>query len=86
MTAMGRTDRRATPDEVRSHADILKRAAHEIGLSDIRILEDGTLVVHSDDEGLREVIALVSRGREITGTYLHVITDDVRAAQGARPL
>lgn len=80
------TDRRASADEVRAHADALKNAAHEAGLTDVRILDDGTLVVHSDDEGLRQVIDLVGRARRIVDSYVHVITDDVPAAEGAHPL
>jgi hypothetical protein len=80
------TDRRASADEVRANADALKNAARDVGVTDVRILADGTLVVHSDDEGLRQVIALVARARGIVGSYVHVITDDVPAAEGARSL
>lgn len=79
-------DRGASAEEVRVHADALKRAAREVGVSDVRILDDGTLVVHSEDQGVREVIALVGRARPIVGWYVHVITDDVPAAEGALPL
>lgn len=80
------TDRRASADEVRANADALKNAARDVGVTDVGVLDDGTLVVHSDDEGLRQVIDLVGRARQIVGGYVHVITDDVPAAEGARPL
>jgi hypothetical protein len=86
MADTATTDRRASADEVRANADALKRVARDVGVTDVRILDDGTLVVHSDDDGLREVIALVGRARAIVGSYVHVITDDVPAAAGARAL
>lgn len=79
-------ERRAAADEVRAHADAVRQAAHECGATDVRLLDDGTLVVRSDDLGYRHVIALVGRAREIVGGYVHVITDDVPAAADARPL
>lgn len=86
MADLTTTDRRASPDEVRANAHALKHIAREVGVTDLRILDDGTLVVHSDDQGPREVIALVGRARGIAGSYVHVITDDVAAAEGPRPL
>lgn len=86
MTDTTITDRRASADEVRANADALKSAARDVGVSDVGILDDGTLVVHSDDDGLRQVIDLVGRARQIVGSYVHVITDDVPAAEGASRL
>ncbi len=80
------TDRRASAEQVRASAQDIKRAAAEVGVSDVRLHDDGTLVVHSEDPGLREVLALVKRARQLVGVYVHVITDEVPAAKGAQPL
>lgn len=80
------SDERASAAQVRAHADQLHAAAHAAGLSNVRMHDDGTLVVHSPDPGYRQVVDLVRRARAITGTYVHVITDNVPAAEGARPL
>jgi hypothetical protein len=88
MSDMANTaiDDRASAEQVREHADELRAAAHEIGVTDVRLLDNGVVVVHSDDPGYRHVIALVGRARDIVGSYVHVITDDVPAAVGAPPL
>ena len=80
------TDTRATASTVRCHADAIRAAAHESGVSDVRLLDDGTVVVHSDGDDYSQVLALVRRARRIVGQYVDVITDDVPAAEGARPL
>lgn len=80
------TDRQASPVEVRANVDALKAAPRDVGVTDVRILADGTLVVRSEDQGLPEVIALVGGARGIVGSYVHVITDDVPAAEHARGL
>lgn len=48
-------------------------------------LEDGTVVVHSDADDYRQVLALARRARRIVGPYVDVITDDVPAAEGSLP-
>lgn len=80
------SDERATAEQVRAHAEALRAAAQDAGLSDVRLRDDGSLVVHAPGPGYRQVLDLVRRARGITGTYVHVITDDVPAAEGARPL
>lgn len=77
---------RASADDVRAHATELLAAAREAGVTDVRLHDDGTVVVHSDALGYRQVIALGLRARDIVGSYVHIITDDVQAAAGARPL
>lgn len=79
-------DARASADQVRRHADAIRAAAHDLGLSDVRMLDTGTVVIHSEDEGYHDVIELGLVLDEIVGTYVHIITDDVPAAEGARPL
>ncbi|QBI18326.1 hypothetical protein ER308_01225 [Egibacter rhizosphaerae] len=77
---------RATAEQVRAHADQLRAAAQAAGLSNVRIRDDGTLVVHSPDPGYRQIFDLADRAEDIVGCYVHVIGDNVPAAEGARPL
>lgn len=79
-------DDRASAEQVREHVPEILAAARAAGVSNVRLHDDGTLVVRSDDPGYQQVIGLAGRAREIIGVYVHVITDDVPAAAGARPL
>lgn len=80
------TDERASADQVRRYAEQIRAAARDTGVTDVRLLDNGTLVIHSDDKGYRDVIELGLRVDDIVGTYVHIITDDAPAAEGARPL
>jgi predicted RecB family endonuclease len=77
-------DRKAPAAEVRAHADQLRQLAEQVGVSNVRLLDEGTVVVHSDELGYREVVDLSRRISEVVGCYVHVITDDVPAAADAR--
>ncbi|MDA8392163.1 MAG: hypothetical protein M0Z87_05050 [Actinomycetota bacterium] len=55
-------------------------------MSDVRLRNDGTVVVHSTERGYRAVTRLSAAVSEIVGHYVHVITDDVPGAVGAREL
>lgn len=79
-------DDRASAEQVRQHASEIRSAARDVGVSNVRLHDDGTLVVSSDEPGYRQVIELAGKAREIVGVYVHVITDDVPAAEGARSL
>ncbi len=79
-------DRKATSDEVATHAAAIKQLAAELGLSDLRLRRDGTAVVHSEEAGYRAVTRLSAAASELVGAYVHVITDDVPGAVGARAL
>jgi hypothetical protein len=79
-------DRKATSREVASHADAIRQLAVKLGLSDPRLRSDGAMVVHSEEAGYRAVTRLSAAASELVGAYVHVITDDVPGAVGAREL
>jgi hypothetical protein len=79
-------DQRASAKQVRAHATAVRQAAGDVGATDVRLLDDGTVVIHSEVDDYSQVLALVRRARRIVGQYVDVITDDVPAAVGARPL
>ncbi len=89
MTSVSRVttgDRRAYKDEVRPHVAEIRRLVEDAGLGPARMLDDGTVVVHSDHPGYREVVWLAIKLAEVVGLYVHVITDDVPGAAGAQPM
>ncbi len=79
-------DRKATSFEVESHAGAIRQLATNLGLSDPRLRSDGAMVVHSEEAGYRAVTRLSAAASELVGAYVHVITDDVPGAVGARDL
>lgn len=79
-------DRKATASEIRAHADALRTHAEKAGVTDLRLFEDGTMVVHSEGPGYREVFDFSFLASESVGYYVHVITDDAPGAVGADPL
>lgn len=80
------SDARAPAELVRRHAAGIRAAAHEVGASDVRLLDDGTVVIHTDVDDYSQILALVRRARRIAGQYVDVIPDTVPAAKDARPL
>jgi predicted NBD/HSP70 family sugar kinase len=80
------TDRKASAAEVRAHAESLRRIAQEVGVTDPRLRDDGTVVVHSEHPGYRDAVALSQRLSDLVGCYVHVITDDVPGAVDALPV
>jgi len=46
-------DRKATRREVVAHAGSLRDHAGQLGVSPLRIRDDGTLVIHSDEPGYK---------------------------------
>lgn len=79
-------DRKATAAEVRAHADALQAHAATVGVTNLRLHENGTLVVHCDQPGYTQVLRLSHLAEEAVGCYVHIITDDVPGARGAVPL
>lgn len=77
---------KATAAEVGAHGRALRETAIHLGLSDVRLRDDGTVVVHSSEPGYRAVTRLSAAASEVVGRYVHVITDDVPGAAGARAL
>lgn len=86
MSKATATDRKASAAEVRARAGEVRRLADEAGVSNPRLKDDGTVVVHSTMSGYREVVDLSRRLSELLGCYVHVITDDVPAAAAAQPV
>ncbi|MHB8245942.1 MAG: hypothetical protein ACYDGN_11430 [Acidimicrobiales bacterium] len=79
-------DRKAAFDEVTAHAATVRHLAADLGLSDLRLRRDGTVVVHSDEPGYRAVTRLSAAASDLVGAYVHVITDDVPGATDTREL
>jgi hypothetical protein len=79
-------DRTANPPEVVAHAESLRDHAAQVGLSPLRIRDDGTLVIHSDEPGYKTANRLSATASQMVGAYAHVITDDVPRAAAAQPL
>jgi hypothetical protein len=86
MAHVSLEERRARADEIVPHAAELRAAAEAAGLSELAMRDDGTVVVHYDEPGYRAVNRFSATASIIVGAYVHVITDDVPAAAGARPL
>ena len=84
MSEVGLIDRRASAREVSSHAADVRRLVAVVGLTDPRLRDDGTIVVHSDESGYRAVTRLSAILSELVGAYVHVITDDVPGAGAVR--
>lgn len=61
------TEDRASAEVVRAHAQALRDAAHQAGLTHVRLRDDVALVMHATEPGYRQVINLVGRARAITG-------------------
>jgi hypothetical protein len=79
-------DRKATRPEVVAHAESLRERAAQLGVPPLRIRDDGTLVVHSDQPGYKTANRLSAIASQVVGAYVHVITDDVPGAAAAQPL
>lgn len=79
-------DRKATRDEVRARADVIRRTARDLGLAALRVRDDGTIVIHSDEPGYHTANRLSAEASRVVGAYVHVITDDVPGAASAREL
>lgn len=79
-------DRKATHEEVLAHADALRQLALALGLTGLRVREDGAVVIHSNEPGYQVANRLSLDASRAIGAYVHVITDDVPGAVSARPL
>lgn len=80
------TDRKASVEEVRAHADALRALAAELDVAPVGVRSDGTVVVHAGAPGYRQALEMSARASALVGTYVHVITDDVPGALDARGL
>jgi hypothetical protein len=79
------SDRRASWHEVATHRGELRVRAHALGLTDARLRSDGAVIVHAPDPGYRLVGRFATDAATVVGTYVHVLTDDVPAADTAAP-
>ena len=79
-------DRKATRPEVVAHAESLRNQAAQLGLAPLRIRDDGTLILHSDQPGYKTANRLSAIASQVVGAYVHVITDDVPGATTAQEL
>jgi len=79
-------DRKSSAADVRAHAADVRRIAAQIGAGEPRVRPDGTVVVHSEQPGYRDVVVLSQRLTDVVGWYVHVITYDVLGADDAAPV
>lgn len=85
MAEMVTSDRRASWQEVAGRRDELRARAQECGLTHVRLGRDGTVIVHAPEPGYRSVGRFAAEAGAIVGTYVHVVTDDVPAAEAGAP-
>lgn len=79
------SDRRASWPEVAAHRVELRELARTVGLTTPRLANDGTIIVHAPDRGYRLLAQFAAGAARVVGTYVHVITDDVPAADVDAP-
>lgn len=66
----------ATAAQIRKAASKLKELATRLELSDLRLSEDGTIVLHVDsDLGHRPVIRFLNQATRLMGAEPYVVTD-----------
>lgn len=85
MAEMITSDRRASWYEVASRRDTLRKHADNCGLDRARLGANGTVIVHAPAPGYRSVWRFAAEAANVVGTYVHVITDDVPAAETDAP-
>jgi hypothetical protein len=72
---------RASADQLRGAADILRTMATRHGLSDLRLDNDGTLFVHIvSDPGYRPLLAFLAEATRTLGVEPNVVSDDAPVA------
>ncbi len=80
---------RVTAAQVRRARVAVLKAARRHGLSAVQLADDGTVVVHVEqDPTYRSVLRFVAEAFAAVGAEVHVITDDTQAASRlvTRPL
>lgn len=81
------SDRRASWQEVAARRAELRQRVHQCGLTDPHLRSDGAVIVHAPDSGYLLLGRFAAEAAGIVGTYVHVLTDDVPAADtDATPL
>lgn len=69
-------DRRASREEIVAHQAKLMELAEQRGLTNLRVRDDGALLVTAPEPGYRAVARFGGRASEIVGAHVYVITDD----------
>lgn len=71
----------ASGKQVRKVAPKLRELAARLGLSDLRVAEDGTILLHVDhDRTHRPVIRFLNEATRLIGAEPYLVTDDAPAA------
>lgn len=83
MSRATTTDRKASAEEVREHARALRELGAQLGVTPVRVRDDGTVVVHADEPGYRQALRLSARASALVGADVYVITDHVPGAADA---
>lgn len=79
------SDRRATRAEVLAHREALLEAAARSGVQAPRLRADGAVIVTAADRGYRSIALFSNEAAALVGAYVHVISDDVPAADADAP-
>lgn len=71
----------ATAAQVRKAAAKLRETATRLGLSELRVADDGTIVLHVDNDAThRPVIRFLNDATTLLGAEPYVVTDDAAGA------
>lgn len=75
----------ATADQLRKARQPLTNVAARVGLSELRLADDGTLLVHvTSDRGYRPVIDFVNEASKLLGAVPRVVVDSAPGASRYR--
>jgi hypothetical protein len=85
MATVLTSDRRATRAEVLGHREELLKAAARSGVQTPRLRADGAVIVTAGDRGYRSIALFANEAAALVGAYVHVISDDVPAADADAP-
>ena len=86
MAQIAVTRPKASREDIIAHRARIRRLALDLGLKATGVRGDGTVVVHTDEEGYRAAARLSAMASSLIGRDVHVITDDVPGATGAQEL
>lgn len=81
VSEMTVSDRRATWSEVAARRAELRKKAKDCGLTAPRLGDDGAVIVHAVGPGYRLTGRFAAEAASVVGAYVHVLTDDVAAAE-----
>jgi hypothetical protein len=84
MASVAVMAQKASRSEVLHHRQAIRNLIAAAGLTDPRLRDDGTIVVHTAEPGYHAVGRLSRMASDVVGRYVHVITDDVPGAAGSQ--